>query len=86
MSAYKWSWMAMSCGLKGFQAVIHPGEYMHEIYLGRDVRVFHTTLIVRYREPEPTNSWFGYHVYQWLRSVHFVHKANGKINFNHIYL
>jgi len=59
---------------------------MGGIYLARDVRVFHTTLTVWFREPEPTNSRFGYNVYQWLRFVHFVYEANGMINFNYIYL
>jgi len=42
--------------LEGFQVAIHLGEYMGGKYSARDIRAFHTTLIVRCREPELVNS------------------------------
>ena len=59
---------------------------MGGIYLARDVGVVHIMLTVRFREPEPTNSWFGYYAYWLIRSVRFACEADGKINFSHIYL
>ena len=59
---------------------------MGGIYLACDVWTVHTTLTIRFREPELANSWFGYYAYWLLRSVRFACETNGKINFNHIYL
>jgi hypothetical protein len=59
---------------------------MGVVYSAHDVRVVHTTLTVQCREPEPKNSRFGYHTHQQLRSIHCTCEAEGKINFNDIYL
>ena len=59
---------------------------MSEIYSARDIQAFHTTLKVRCEESEPENSRFDYHVPQRLRSFRFTYEADGKINFNYIYL
>jgi hypothetical protein len=53
---------------------------MAAIYPARDM-----TLKVRYRQPEPTNSWFGDHAHRRLRSVYRTCEADGNINFNKIY-
>ena len=59
---------------------------MGGIYSTRDVRVVHTMHIVWCRELKPVNSRFGYHTRRRIRSICFAYEANGKINFNHIYL
>jgi hypothetical protein len=59
---------------------------MDGIYLARDVWAVHMTLTVHFRKPEPANSWFGYYAYWLILSVRFECEADGKINFNHIYL
>jgi hypothetical protein len=59
---------------------------MGRIYSALDVRAFHRTLTVRYREPEPTNSLLSYQAYWQLCSFCFACEADGKINFNHIHI
>jgi len=59
---------------------------MGAIYFARDVQAIHTMLTVRCREPKPSNSRFGYHAHRRLYFVHYTYEADGKINFNAIYL
>jgi hypothetical protein len=54
---------------------------MGKINLACDVRVFHSTVTIRYGQPELACSRFRYHAYRQLCSVSFACEADGRIFF-----
>jgi len=78
----RWLYVILLYCLEGFQMSIRLKGCVKRIYLVHDIRVFRSTITIRYGEPKQTDSWFHCHTHWWIHSVRFACKIDDNIFFS----